>query len=568
MKGKVIKSVVVQMIGYLSTMGALMGFHPLAIGLFIAVWCSRLIRFPLLPIIVVGIGINTGLFAAAKYGLVMFTIVVVFYILEGKKSRVYIITGSLLGAGVMYLMEITDIYMSGLGRDNMVMATLATILTVSSSIIFYKIIEMLQLPGGKGKTDDYHDGYKEMLNSYEERVNNISDAFAKMAKNIEKSIEVEREGYIEENIEETDDYEIDEGEECACCKALKRKNIIYKNKLRESRKVIVTQLLEMSKILGESVDDTYDLHGITKDEMSLLVCKFREAGAVLKRAVRLDNRRGISEIIVTMKARKGMCVSIKEIGKIISLVFDKDMEIIKEKRRVVGTDMETYRFREKPNFYVMHGLAKSSCEEVSGDNFSVVSLDTGQTLLGISDGMGSGIRAYKDSEMVLELIENLMMSGFGEEPALKLVNTLFAIEGDELSPATLDMSIIDMYSGVCDFVKLGAATTYVKRGNWVESLRSTSPPISGEEILDIESAKKKLYDGDFVIMMSDGMVEAAAKLNKEEEIGDIILRAKEGKPQDMADKILNEALKLFGGEKEDDMTVFVVGIWNYGKCIA
>lgn len=558
MKGKVIKSVVVQMIGYLSTMGALMGFHPLAVGLFIAVWCSRLIRFPMIPIMVVGIGINSGLLAAGKYGLVLFTIVIVFYILEGKKTRVSIISGSLLGAAVMYLMEVTDVYMSGLGREAIIMATFSGILTVSSSVVFYKVIEMLQLPRGKGKNGNCDEGYKEMLNSYEEKVNSISDAFAKMARNIEKSIDEEQQM----------GGETEATEECDCCKALKRKNVIYKNKLRESRKVIATQLMEMSKILGESVDDTYDLRGISKEQMALMVSRFRDAGVVLKRAVRLDNRRGISEIIVTMKAKKGKCVSIREITKIISLVFDKDVEIVKEKRRVVGTDMMTYRFKERPNFYVLHGFAKSSYEDISGDNFSVVTLDSGQTLLGISDGMGTGIRAYKDSEMVLELIENLMMSGFGEETTLKLVNTLFALEGDDLSPATVDMSIIDMYSGVCDFLKLGAATTYVKRDKWVESLRSTSSPISGEEVLDIESATKKLYDGDFVIMMSDGLIEAAAKQNKEEEIGDIILRTKEGKPQDMADRILEEAIKIFGGEKEDDMTVFVAGIWNYGKCIA
>ena len=195
-------------------------------------------------------------------------------------------------------------------------------------------------------------------------------------------------------------------------------------------------------------------------------------------------------------------------------------------------------------------------------------MDSGQTLLGISDGMGTGIRAYKDSEMVLELIENLMMSGFGEETTLKLVNTLFVLEGENISPATVDMSIIDMYSGVCDFLKLGAATTYVKRGNWVETLRSTSLPMGGEECIDIESATKKLYDGDFVIMMSDGIVETAAKLNKEDKIGEIILRAKPGKPQDMADKILKDAIEVLGNKKEDDMTVFVTGIWNYEKCIA
>ena len=560
MKGKVLKSAVVQMIGYLSTMGALQGFHPLATGLFIAVGCSRLIRFPLFPIMIVGIGIHSGLLVAAKYGLVFFTIMIVFFILEGKKSRASILSGSLLGGSVLYIMEITDICMSGLGKEQMVMATFSTILAISASVVFYKVIEMLQMPMSKDKdNNDDNEGYREKLHSYEERVNSISDAFAKMAKNIERS-----------NLEEIEDQicidEVDE--DCNSCKALKRQNSIYRSKLKESRQVIATQLLEMSRVLGESIDDTYDLHGISGEQMSILISKLRDAGIILKRAVRLDNKRGISEIIVTMKAKKGKCVSIREVTKIINLVFDKEIEVIKEKRRVVSCEMETYRFRERPNFFVMHGMAKACYDDVSGDNFSFVSLDSGQTLLGISDGMGTGIRAYKDSEMVMELIENLIMSGFGEETTLKLVNTLFVLEGENISPATVDMSIIDMYSGVCDFLKLGAAATYVKRGGWVEALRSTSLPMSGEESIDIESSTKKLYDGDFVIMMSDGIVETAAKLNKEDEIGKIILNAKEGKPQDMANKILEEAIHVLGDVKEDDMTVFVTGIWNYGKCIA
>ena len=557
MKGKVLKSAVVQMIGYLSTMGALQGFQPLTVGLFIAIWCSRLIRFPAFPLMVVGIGLNTGLLSAAKYGLIFLTIAIVFYILEGKKTRASIYIGSFLGGTVLLVMELLDVYMSNLGKDTAIMAGLTTVLAISVSIVAYRIIEMLQLPAHKDKRDD-DDGYKEKLNSYEEKVSSISDAFAKMARNIERSIIIDKE----------EAYDEDSQGSCEHCRALKRQNIIYKNKLKDSRRVIATQLQEIARILGESVDDTYDFHSISNEQMGLLTSRLRDAGIVLKRAVRLDNRRGISEIIVTMKAKRGKCVSVKEVTRIINLVFDKDTEIVKEKRRVIGTDMDTYRFKERPNFYVLHGLAKTSYDDVSGDNFTFVSLDSGQTLLGISDGMGTGVRAYKDSEMVLELIENLMESGFGEETTLKLVNTLFVLEGEDLSPATVDMSIIDMYSGVCDFLKLGAAATYVKRGDWVEALRSTSLPIGGEECLDIESATKKLYDGDFVIMMSDGIIETAAKLNKEEEIGKLILEAKPGKPQEMADRILNDAIHLLGDVKEDDMTVFVTGIWNYGTCIA
>lgn len=559
MKGRILKSAIVQMIGLLTTQVALGGYQPVAIGFFIAVWCSRLIRFPLYPLMVIGMFSASGLLLGVKYALVMFAIMIVFYIMEGRQSRVPIITGALLGGGVLYAMELTDVFMSDSGGEQLVMATATTILAISLSVLFYKLIEMFQMPQSKERGRQDKDVYKEKLNSYEERMNSISDAFAKMAKSIEKAT---RNG-SDDNFE--DDMLCIETGGCRKCQTLIRQNQIYRSRLMDSRQVIATQLLEMSRILGECLGNTYDLRGVTKEELGRLTDKMREIGISLQKVVRLDNRRGISEIIVTMKAKRGKCVSVKEVARIINQVFDKDVEMVKEKRRIVGKEMETYRFRERPNFFVIHGLAKANCQEVSGDNFSCLSLDSGQTLLGISDGMGSGVQAYRDSEMVLELLENLMESGFSEETALKLVNTVFVLEGENASPATVDMGIIDMYSGMCDFMKLGAASTYVKRGDWVEAIRSTSLPIGGSDSPDIESTAKKLYDGDFVIMMSDGIVESAARQNKEDILGRIILEMESGKPQDMANEILDRALEELGEEKEDDMTVFVTGIWNYAS---
>ena len=191
-------------------------------------------------------------------------------------------------------------------------------------------------------------------------------------------------------------------------------------------------------------------------------------------------------------------------------------------------------------------------------------LESGQTLLSVSDGMGHGLKAYKESEKVLELLEEMMKGGFSEETAVRLINSLFTIESDAASPATLDMGIIDMYSGVCDFMKLGASSTFVKRGKWVEAIKSTSLPIGSTLSADIETTSKKLYDGDFVIMMSDGIMESIREEDKEKTIGEIILGIREGKPEDMAREILKKALSHADKEKDDDMTVMVTGIWD--KC--
>ena len=139
-----------------------------------------------------------------------------------------------------------------------------------------------------------------------------------------------------------------------------------------------------------------------------------------------------------------------------------------------------------------------------------------------------------------------MESGFSEKAAIKLLHSLFIMEGEGAALATVDMGIIDMYSGVCDFLKLGAASTYLKRDDCVEVFHSTSMPLSGEEILDMETTTKKLFHGDFVIMMSDGIIEAAARQNKEQIIDDIILNLESKRPQDMADEILNKTMKELG----------------------
>ena len=115
MRGKLIKSAVVQAVGWMTTQLWIGGYHPVAMGLFMAVWCSRLIRLPLFPIMTAGFIMTSGFIIGVKYGLVSLTIMIVFYIMEEKNSRVHILKGALLGGGVLAVMEVIDIYMSGGG---------------------------------------------------------------------------------------------------------------------------------------------------------------------------------------------------------------------------------------------------------------------------------------------------------------------------------------------------------------------------------------------------------------------------------------------------------------------
>lgn len=223
-----------------------------------------------------------------------------------------------------------------------------------------------------------------------------------------------------------------------------------------------------------------------------------------------------------------------------------------------------YVLFEEVNFMTISGTARQTkgSEDYSGDNFAVMSLDSGQTFMSICDGMGSGKRAKKYSEIVIDLLEKMIDSGFEESTILKLANSIMLTGNQWQEPATVDMALIDQYSGICQFLKLGAACTYIKRGNWVECIKSTSLPMGVLEEVDMETITKKLYDGDFVIMVSDGIVDALDCPDKEEAMGRIIMDIHTANPKQMAISVLSQALAKCKGVPEDDMTVICTGIWE------
>ena len=72
----------------------------------------------------------------------------------------------------------------------------------------------------------------------------------------------------------------------------------------------------------------------------------------------------------------------------------------------------------------------------------------------------------------------------------------------------MDLCSIDLYSGVCSFLKAGAAATFIRRDTWVESIVSTSLAAGLMQQMDFDTASRKLYDGDYLIMVTDGVLDA------------------------------------------------------------
>jgi len=128
--------------------------------------------------------------------------------------------------------------------------------------------------------------------------------------------------------------------------------------------------------------------------------------------------------------------------------------------------------------------------------------------------------------------------------------------------STMDLAAVDLYTGECEFLKVGASTTFLKRGGFVETISSTSMPMGILGRIDYEQSRKKLHAGDFLIMVSDGILEAFDTEDAEEILKELILHERTDNAGEMAKRILDHVLQLQKNKAADDMTVLVGGLWR------
>ena len=78
----------------------------------------------------------------------------------------------------------------------------------------------------------------------------------------------------------------------------------------------------------------------------------------------------------------------------------------------------------------------------------------------------------------------------------------------------------------------------------------------------MDAVRKKLYHGDRIIMVSDGVLDGIRFENKEECLKEMILETETNNPQQLAEQLLERVRKMNGGVMRDDASILVVGIWK------
>jgi stage II sporulation protein E len=180
----------------------------------------------------------------------------------------------------------------------------------------------------------------------------------------------------------------------------------------------------------------------------------------------------------------------------------------------------------------------------------------------LSDGMGSGEKACADSEVVVDMAEKLMDAGFSIEMTVQMINDVLLAGAENMNMSTLDLCGIDLYDGIATFAKIGSACTYIKSGDKVEKLSSTTLPLGIFHKQEVELIQRKIRDGDYIVMLSDGIMDCIVEEKGELFIKELISDIKFERPNEIAGCIMKYVLNLSKGRIRDDMTVLVMGFWE------
>ena len=325
-----------------------------------------------------------------------------------------------------------------------------------------------------------------------------------------------------------------------------------KTRLEENRAVAWGQYADMAQLLGGVADELSSING------SDLLAEQRLARYLAS----LD----IDAEVSVFRDGRGRLRATMESGSLSSLLSDPcyldALSHVLGVRVCLPQGAEAADARltvlEAEPLAVSVGIAalKKRGERVSGDKGSYFKTDSGVLCVILSDGMGTGDEAARDSSQVVAILEKFLRSGADGAAAMKLLNSALLLrDGENWGFATVDLMCIDLFSGETCFYKYGAAPSYVRSGRSVRRIRGESLAaglsLGGGSAPDV--VRMKLTPGSTAIIASDGVIADG----DDEWVKNMLLRGLDDMKA-LAKNTLREAERLYGGS--DDMTVVTVRV--------
>lgn len=198
----------------------------------------------------------------------------------------------------------------------------------------------------------------------------------------------------------------------------------------------------------------------------------------------------------------------------------------------------------------------------SGDSHLAAGLTGARVLLALSDGMGSGERAARESSATLRLIRRFLLAEVEDQLMLDAINQLLLLRSGEEMYATADLCVLDLQEGQAQLTKLGACASFLMRRGQAIRVDGGRLPLGILDQVTPAQHTLALRPGDVLVMITDGIADGASEEQNQWLGGvleDMLRENPSMAPGQLCERVLAAARALPAGPK-DDMTVLAARI--------
>lgn len=344
-----------------------------------------------------------------------------------------------------------------------------------------------------------------------------------------------------------------------------RQEYIVKQKLYENREVLADHINELADVLCSVADENIIVKELTSKQSRVLMHSLKSNRILMEKFCYTEAESGAVQISVNLAYIGKGSFSTAKVAKIFSAVLNREVVPQESASLYIMEDFSQFSFVLKPSFALQTGVARAvkETEKLSGDSYGFCEDEKGRFAILLSDGMGSGDKAMADSELVIELSEKFLEAGYPLEKTMKLINSALVSGIENKNMSTLDICDINLHTGDCSFAKVGATVSFIKRDNFVDKIVAGNLPLGIFVDMEPDIIRRSLTVGDYIIMLSDGVLEGLGQVIGEDGLYDFLCAMDSLPAKEMANHLLNYVIRVCNGKIRDDMTILVAKVIDF-----
>jgi len=197
----------------------------------------------------------------------------------------------------------------------------------------------------------------------------------------------------------------------------------------------------------------------------------------------------------------------------------------------------------------------------SGDTVEVTERPNGGISVVLADGQIDKIDQKAISTMVSHRVIEYISQGMRDSAAIRTASNRIFVEHNGQVQAQVNIISVDFQTITILITRNNRLPVFLINGDQIDTLSTECEPIGWRRDITPSIVELPITPGMAIVVFSDGVYDAGHELSEKPDIYTVIealVEEQEPSAREMADYLLNHAIRLDEGRPKDDMSVIVL----------